>query len=105
MPKDIPIAEAMIIWDGDGLLDPPVRVVQSGGEDDQRYPALWGACNMDFRDADPATKILMLLQQFHWMVLGYGLAPTVVHEALLVIPEYRENIAPELVPESFDSGD
>jgi hypothetical protein len=101
---DIRLADAQVIWDYAGTQPKaqPVRVVDvRHGKDDRDYLASWGACNSDFNKADDAGRLLMLFQQFHWMALGHDINPRHIHDAFMVIPEYREAIPPQLLPPEY----
>lgn len=105
---DIRLADAQVIWGYEGKRSdaPPVKVVDvRNGEDDRDYLASWGACNGDFNQADEAGQLLMLFQQYHWMALGYDILPRHLHEAFLVIPEYRDAIPLELLPAKYRQED
>jgi hypothetical protein len=103
MAGDVPLKEAQLIWDyrDTGSDRPPARVVRLGGKDEPDYIASWGACNGDFVNADDATKLLMLFRQFHAMVVDGDVEAAALHQALLVIPEYRTAIYPYLLPERY----
>ncbi|WP_103728900.1 hypothetical protein [Novosphingobium sp. HII-3] len=86
---DIALADAQIIWDRGGAGNPPVKVVGGGVKDDQRYSGSWGSCNQDFNEADDDGKLRMLLTQSIYLTLVESIDPTIVHDAFMVIPEYR----------------
>ncbi len=91
---DVALANAQIIWHADEGVTPPVKVMDRDRDrDDDRYSASSGSCNMDFNEASDAEKLLMLFLQFHQMVTTDELAPTVVHDAFMQIPEYRRAVA------------
>ena len=102
---DIPLRDVQVIWDyhGDDVEAPPVRVVDMGqGRDDRDYFASWGACNADFNEAGDDGRLLMLFVQFHQLVtLEPRIDPEAVHEAFLVIPEYRAALPVDLVPVEY----
>lgn len=102
---DIPLREVQIIWEPqrDGV--PPVRVMGLRDRDDPDYFASWGACNNDFNQEDDAGRLTKLFQQFHQLVVLYRIDPQAVHEALMVIPEYRANIAVDLDPRRHEDDD
>ncbi|HVJ03826.1 MAG TPA: hypothetical protein VM662_16735 [Sphingomonas sp.] len=93
---DIPLASAQIIWtlSSEEALpgDPPVKVVGIPGDDDSRYLSSWGACNQDFNDASNDRKLALLLSKFVDLTINDGIAPQDVHNALMVIPEYRQSL-------------
>lgn len=92
---DIPLRDAMIIWDKE--LSPPLKVVANGSDDDDRYSSSYGACNADWSHADDVGRLLRLFSRIpEWTVLD-GISPREVHDALWVIPEYRRAVAKEFM--------
>jgi hypothetical protein len=98
---DIPLRDVQVIWDYDGdEPDAPSLLVMGhpnengrdpyGTRDDRNYRSSWGACLSEFTEADDLGRLLMLFQKFQELVTFEGLEPRRVHEALCVIPEYRQ---------------
>lgn len=87
---DRPLATTQIIWNPieDSNL-PPVALVSVPREDDSRYISSWGACNIEFVNADSETQLRLLLSKFVYLVLLEGIQAKAVHEAFVQIPEYR----------------
>ena len=73
----------------DGKSGPPLKVVGGPVKDDDDYISSWGACNGDFAEANDETRLRMLLAETVNLTVNEGIAPKTVHEALMVIPEYR----------------
>ena len=86
-PKDLDQAEPKI-RKGDILMINTGSHLNYGDNPD--YFASWGACSLEFCEADDAGKLSLLFRQFHSMVLHDGVEPEKVHTAFLVIPEYRQ---------------
>lgn len=90
---DVPISDAMIIWDEE--MSPRLKVVANGSGDDDRYSSSYGACNSDWAHADDVGRLLRLFSRMpEWTVLD-GIPAREVHDALWVIPEYRRAVALE----------
>jgi hypothetical protein len=90
---DIPLAKAQIIWNAhEDRGGPKLKVISIPGNDDQNYMASWGACNMEYNDADDATKLTMLLAKTFDLMLNEGITPVEIVEALSVIPEFRAEL-------------
>jgi DNA-binding XRE family transcriptional regulator len=89
---DVPLAEATILWDRYGEVTPPVRVVGAGNDDD-RYPSSYGACNADWHMADDIGRLLRLLARFVELTIEERIPAKEVHQAFSVIPEYRFALA------------
>ena len=90
---DVPLADAMIIWDNDDpALHPRIKVLFHGNGDDQRYSSSFGACNSDWIHADTIGRLLRLFSRFPEWTMLEGLSPKEVHDALWVIPEYRASV-------------
>jgi DNA-binding XRE family transcriptional regulator len=91
--NDVPLRDAMIIWDK--KMSPRLKVVANGSEDDDRYSSSYGACNSDWAHADDVGRLLRLFSRMpEWTVID-GIPPREVHDALWVIPEYRRSVAQE----------
>lgn len=88
---DVPIARAQIIWDED--MSPRIKVVGIPGDDDRRYSSSFGACNSDWVHADTVGQLLRLLSRFPEWTVAEGIPASEVHDALMVIPEYRRAVA------------
>lgn len=94
-PNDVPIRDAMIIWDKE--MSPRIKVVRNGGQDDDRYSSSYGACNADWVHADDVGRLLRLFSRMpEWTVIDQ-IPAREVHDALWVIPEYRRAVAEEFV--------
>jgi len=88
---DVPLENAQVIWSAEDHPNlPPVKVVGiPGDDDDDRYFSSWGACNLEFQQADAAGKLRMLFAKFVMIALHNNVAPREIHKAFSVIPEYR----------------
>lgn len=102
---DIALSEAQVIWGTDDINEaPPVKVVGGAVKDDDTYSSSWGACNQDFNEADDDGKLRMLLTQSIYLTLGESIDPTFVHDAFMVIPEYRaEMIRGAVIPPEHEA--
>ena len=97
---DIPIAHAMLVWaPRDEELNPKERKRVQVVHHPDRYNAQGslrcssGACWAYWRDMSTKERKLKLLIDAWHIVLQAGLPPKDVHNALLVVPEYRETLA------------
>lgn len=91
LDDDVPIAKAQIIWDPDGDDDlPPVAVVGSRSEDDDRYSSSGGSCTSEWASAGPVGQLLLLLRLFVQLTVSEEIDPAAVHAAFSRIPEYRD---------------
>lgn len=88
---DVPIAQAQIIWDED--MSPRIKVVSVAGQDDTRYSSSFGACNSDWVHADTVGQLLRLFSRFPEWTVAETIPAGEVHDALMVIPEYRRAVA------------
>lgn len=99
MAADIPISEAMLCWSTGG----PVRVVEHPdyhGRSDA-YEKTAGACYAYWRNLSPERMQLQLLIDAWHIAAFYQVPVRDVHEALLVIPEYRSMLADDCLPREF----
>ncbi len=90
---DYPLAETQVIWDPVDNNLPPVDLVRLPFEDDSRYENSWGACNLEFQQASSAEKLEMLFAQFVYISVADKIAPTDIHRAFSLIPEYRQALS------------
>lgn len=105
--NDIALSDAQLIWDYTGTekRSEPLKVVDRARDDDPDYIASWGACDSNFNAAGDERRLGMLYEQFHRLVLIYEMDPQTVHEALLVIPEYRDSPPGDLLPARYQERD
>lgn len=62
-----------------------------------RYPMSSGCCNAGRRhQMSPRGKVMMLLIDFHKLVVRDGVDPQNAHREFLKIDEYRRRIAPDI---------
>lgn len=99
MKMDIAINEAMICWNA----GKDVKVVRhpdkSRQSDDFRSSV--GACFTDWREMDMRGQKLQLMIDA-WHIAAFDKIPAAdVHQALLVIPEYRSMLADDCLPEKY----
>lgn len=91
---DIPLANAQIIWRPEDPSLPSVKVVGiPGSDDDRRYASSWGACNIEFAQADTAARLAMLFRRFAYLTGIDGVDAGQLHDALMQVPEYRRDMA------------
>ncbi len=97
--RDIPINDAMLCWTrGEGVkvvLHPDTR-----GESDA-YRSSVGACFGDWRKKDRTGQRLQLMIDAWHIAAFYEIPAERVHQALLVIPEYRDMLADDCLPREF----
>lgn len=104
MSGDIPLANAMLCWNH-GLrgATPDCKVVRhpdTVGASDP-YQSSVGACFMDWRKKDATGQKLQLMIDAWHVATFYNVPISMVHEALLVIPEYRSMLADDCLPKQF----
>lgn len=87
--EDVPLEEAMILWDCDTPGKPPVIVVSHPEGNDDDYSSSAGSCSIDWQTADNIGRLLRLFGCFTMLTVQDGYDPMDVHKAFSVIPEYR----------------
>lgn len=87
-PEDVPLREAMFLWDEEPQDGHRIIVVQRG-EDDQRFTSSYGASNSEWIAADDIGRLLRLFSKVIEWTVEEKIKPREVHRALSVIPEYR----------------
>ena len=89
---DVPLSNAMILWDEEPQDGRRIVVVARGEDDDPAFSSSYGACNEEWTAADDVGRLLRLLAKFAELTVQEGLSPREVHQAFSVIPEYRHSL-------------
>ena len=99
MAGGIPLSEAMLCWSTGG----PARIVQHPDERGMSdvYEKTAGACWSYWRGLSPDRMQLQLLIDAWHAAAFYGVPVGELHDALLVIPEYRSMLADDCLPRAF----
>lgn len=103
---DIPLIKAMVCansgkeWDSLGprvkvFHYPDVHMLSSG------YSWSIGACDMRWSRVDDAGRKLLLMIEAHHLAVFHDVPARLIHEALMVIPEYRDMLAEDCLPAEF----
>lgn len=96
---DIPLNDAMLCWtlgEGVEVVLHPDEVGASG-----KWRSSVGACFMNWREKPEQGQRLQLMIDAWHVAAFYDVPAEQVHEALLVIPEYRDMLADDCLPERF----
>jgi hypothetical protein len=101
---DIPIAEALVLWNSALNGGVPAFAVRPLGHDDYyEFDFQVGACFAAWREMDTHGQKFKLLIDV-WHVVGFYCVPIVlVLPELLRIPEYRDMLADDCLPKQFRS--
>lgn len=87
--KDVRLKNAIILWQS-GVCCPDVLVIdKESDENPRRFMNNTGACMTWWRDETDERRLQMLFIEAWRIVIRDGVSPKLLHEALLVIPEYR----------------
>ncbi len=105
MKMDIPLANALLLWN-DGWKDhEPAFVVRPlGHRDYDRYRFQVGACFAKWQDmavSNPEGLRLQAMVDIWHITAFYDVPVNLVHEGMLVVPEYRELLADDCLPEQY----
>lgn len=99
---DIPLAEAVLLWNSGFNRATPAFVVRPLGHDDYyKYGSQVGACFADTRKLDARGQKLQLMVDAWHIVAFYEVPIEMVRDGLLVIPEYRDMLADDCLPKQF----
>lgn len=100
--QDVPLANAMLLWNSGLNGGTPACVVRPLGHDDYyKYGSSVGACFTDFRKLDARGQKLQIMIDAWHVAAFYAVPVEVVHQAMLVIPEYRSMLADDCLPKQF----
>ena len=113
VPDDVPLLAAMLTWS---------RAEQGGGALVVHHPDAAGlsrafgrsagACygdplpnaaghDRDWKRMTDAERMRLLLATAWQAVVRDGVTPSALHEALCVVPEFREQMTPDMLPEHY----
>lgn len=99
---DVPLADAMLLWNSGINGGTPAFAVRPLGHDDYyQYDSQVGACFTHVRAMDDRNKRLQLMIDAWHIVAFYDVPVNIVREGLLVIPEYRDMLAQDCLPSQF----
>lgn len=100
---EVPIQEALLLWDSGLNGDTPrFAVRQLGDEDYYRFSYQGGACLtawLEEADTD-RLKFRLMIQVWH-IAAFYGVPVDLMKPELLRIPEYRDMLADDVLPRNF----
>ncbi|MFV0922762.1 hypothetical protein ACR720_04650 [Sphingomonas parapaucimobilis] len=104
MSPDIPIANAVLCWTGGRHSDTPACKVISFPDEaglSDAYESFVGACFANWDAKSTVGKQLQLMVDA-WKIAAFDKVPVdMVHEALLVVPEYRSTLADGCLPPQY----
>ncbi len=96
---DIPLKHAMIAWNCARSGDPRIAVIphpdMDSWTDYLKLTCTTGACWTVWEKWTKAQRLQKLFIEIWHIHCRDGVAPEAIHEALLVIPEYRETLSGE----------
>lgn len=101
---DIPLAQAMLCWNA-GLegARPEFKVFhhpdQSGAT--RGFRASVGACFSNWKEMSDQERRLQLMIDVWHVAAFYEVPVSMIREALLVIPEYRDMLASDCLPTAY----
>jgi len=99
---DIPISQALLLWNSGLGGDTPAFVVRPLGHDDyHEYGYQAGACMRSWQNASADLQREMLLVQIWHIAAFYAVPPTMMAQELLRIPEYRGVLADDCLPSAY----
>lgn len=103
--EDVPLANALLLWNSGWDGETPAFVVRPLGHDDYyRYQSQVGACFTAWREMaeQPHPVLLAKAMVELWHIAAFYKVPIeMIHEAMLVVPEYRNMLADDCLPNQF----
>lgn len=94
-PRDVPLREAIILYNPRIAGLPPVAVVPIGYDNDA-YRCSCGAAYAAWRHCSWPLLVGRLFTEFNTLTIREGIPVENVHAAFMCIPEYRQLIAPDI---------
>lgn len=100
---DVPIGKALLLWDSPSMGDEPRFAIRPLGHPDyDRYQFKVGACFSEWQRETNADKLKLRLMVEVWHIAAfYGVPVELMVEELLRIPEYRDTLADDVLPQRY----
>lgn len=96
---DIPLSEAMLVWtrgERVGVVPHPDHKDRSS-----QFRSSVGACFAGWRDMDETERLAQFLIDIWHVAAFYEIPAEAVHQAALAVPEYRNTLARDCLPEEY----
>lgn len=102
MTNDVPLSNALLLWNSGINGGTPAFVVRPLGHDDYyEYDYSGGACHASWRKSTPTAMAARLMIDVWHITAFYGVPAELMKAELLRIPEYREMLADDCLPREF----
>lgn len=105
MKMDIPLANALLLWNAGWKDKEPAFIVRPlGHRDYDRYQFQVGACFRKWQETaetNPEGLRLQAMIDIWHITAFYDVPVKMVHEGMLVVPEYRDMLADDCLPKKF----
>lgn len=98
-PSDIPLECAMLVWSAGEKVGVVPHPDERGLSDGFRSSV--GACFANWREKSAAQRRAQLMVDAWHVAAFYDIPAQAVHDALLCIPEYRDMLADDCLPEAY----
>lgn len=101
---NIPLARALLLWDSGMGGEPRFAVREIGHRDYDRFSMSGGACYTSWKElaATNPDKLRTQAMIELWHIAAFYAVPTaLIHEAMLVVPEYRNMLADDCLPKEY----
>jgi hypothetical protein len=96
---DVALSDAMLVWTRGvrvGVVPHPDYKDRS-----QHFRSSVGACFAGWRDMDERGRLLQFMIDLWHVSAFYDIPAAAAHQAALVIPEYRDTLARDCLPEEY----
>lgn len=102
---DIPLAQALLLWNSGFSGAKPAFAVRPLGHDDYWvYDGQNGACEARWQKfaSESPEKLLLLAMVELWHIAAFYKVPVeMIHKEMLVVPEYRKILADDCLPKEW----
>lgn len=103
---DIPLAEALFLYNDGWKGEQPAFVVRRHGHRDyDRFRFSVGACFADWqeiaRNKPPVNLLAKAMAEIWHAAAFYDVPVQMIHEEMLVVPEYRNMLADDCLPAQY----
>lgn len=98
-PTDIPLFDAMLVWtrgEAVGVVPHPDWKDRS-----RNFRSSVGACFSNWREMSESGRLTQFLIDIWHVAAFYDIPAEAVHQAALSVPEYRNTLARDCLPEEY----
>jgi hypothetical protein len=98
-PSDIPLSDAMIVWTRGERVGVVSHPDYQGRSD--AFQSSAGACFSNWREMDDQGRLRQFLIEIWHIAAFYGIPAVAVNQAAMCVPEFRNTLADDCLPNEY----